>query len=505
MNMNNLRKKAKNIARTALLLFLCAATSLAVLPTEASGASYQGYEWVKIKSRAEFEEFMDGALKSGRDNIGTKSDRNIKTGEELTQGAKKAKASDWIRIMMIYDSNRYFISGNNSCNNNKSFLGQRIKSTYGIDVDKDKFTTISGLNTPYIKYEGYDGDNNCGRYYVRFADNDQLGAYYWTMYVSWAGVAHHAACKCNFRRPGQTVSNWKDDSNWWSYQTFQWSGDKVRVFYNIKGAADRGWEDQGGGEIECGKSFDDTWFTVYLGYKVDVPVYQSSTHINPGKPVSWNGAMIDENVTVTIPEGATLVLDGICYNDGIISVDGGTLIIRGAVDTHIGKKDKAGSLKIYSGSMVIIEETGALIGRNPEASYYMNGSHLEVQGIAVFPAGIWMYESDIRGGYGSAICLGVIPNESSSQSTYTKAWVAKNNTNSLAALCSNNTDIEKAQENCLYMYGYSTIQSNGIVYMNPNLPFSARANTYDADFSPYAHFYKSSNINASLKSMLKHW
>ena len=191
-------KKLKSAARKALVFTLCIACILSIVPNESyAGASYQGYLWYRIKNQDDFHKFAhgglkssDGSMKTGEEyvanNVAGKNSKDFTAPEDLSMG----KTSDWYRVLMVYGgNNQRFISGNTSCNSNKSFMGQYANASYGIDMNADTFVTTSGLNTPYIKYNGWDGDNNCGRYYVRFSENDQLGSTYWNMYTKWYGAA----------------------------------------------------------------------------------------------------------------------------------------------------------------------------------------------------------------------------------------------------------------------------------------------------------------------------
>lgn len=494
MKKQNLLKKAKSAARLTVTLVLCLAVVLSIVPIGVSAASYQGYKWVRIHSREEFDAYCEGAL--------TKSDGSISSGSEYETG--HPASSDWFRIMMIYDGDNYFISGNNSCNDNLSFRGQRVLATYGIDTGKNEFKTVSGLNTPYIKYEGHDGDNNSNRYYVRFSDNDKLGSKYWTMYCKWYGIAHHAAARCDFNRPGRDVWDWKDDANWWSYQTFQWSGDKVRVFYNISGSPDRGWEIEGGGEIECTQAYDNSYFKVYMGVKCDIAVLTNDYTVNPGAPVNWNSVTVDSGVTVNVPSGATLVIDGVCYNNGTINVTGGKLIIRSVLDSSVGVTGSSGSITVNAG-VLLVEDTGTLLTRNTDAAIkFENGSLVDVEGIAVIASPFKCSSSAVRVGFGAAFLLGVTPYTTTSQSAYNKAWIAGHQSSCLDSLCE-----EPAKSAVSRVLGNSSVVSNGIFYMSPWMSITTsedESSVYSFwNTLPYISVYKSSNVHASLQSMMRKW
>ena len=513
MKRQKLLKKSRSAAKFLLTMFVCFASVLAIMPIGVEAASYQGYEWTPIHSKEEFESYCHKAM--------TKSDGKINTGAEYEPGTKLADGnlpndSDWFRIMLIYgSSNQRFVSGNSSCNSNKSFLGQVVNTTYGVKLDKKTFTTISGLNTPYIKYQGYDGDNKSNRYFIRFSDNDELGQNYWTMYCKWYGIKYHSACKCEFDRPGRSVNDWKDDANWWSYQTFRWSGDKVEIFYNIDNTADRGWEWWNDGEIRCTQDFDGDYFRICLGRKCVVPVVSTNTTIQPGT-TSWNDATIVPDGVVQIPAGATLVIDGTCYNNGIINIEGGSLIIRGVLDQSLdtsgnpmkdanGHTYNTGRISVNSGGVIIVEDTGTLLTRNPNTSYaFYNRSLLYVQGIATFARGITVFDSDIRVDSGAALCIGVIPGKTVAQSTYTKAWIAKNKDSyRLESLCSN------GGESTMFLAMKSSIVSKGIYYRNPSVKVSDGSKDFKFNYygndRPFEDYYLASDIKGYLKNMQKEW
>lgn len=501
MKRQNLLKKAKSAAKMTVAMVLCLAVVLSVLPIGASAASYQGYKWVRIHNKDEFEKYCEGAM--------TTSDRKMNSGSEYVSG--HPASSDWFRIMMIYDNDNYFISGNDSCNGNKSFLGKRILATYGINTAKGEFVTVSGLNTPYIKYEGYDSDNSSNRYYIRFSDEDKLGSRYWTMYCKWYGIAHHAACSCDFKRPGSLVSEWKDDSNWWSYQTFQWNDSRgmVRVFYNISGAADRGWDDQGGGEIECTQDYDSTYFKIYMGVKCDVAVLTTNYDIDPGSAVNWNSVTIDSSATVNVPYGATLVIDGVCYNNGTINVGGGTLIIRGVLDSSVGVTGSSGSLYVKKGGTLLVEDTGTLLTRNTAATIQFGnpetyGTFVDIEGVAVIASGLSIINTDLRVGYGAALLLGLMPNNTTSQSSYNKNWVASHQSTYLDSLCTQ----PLFDAGTITLYGQSSVVSNGIFFQSPVMSWNVTRdweNWYELYGDPYVSVFKSTNVHATIQSMMRKW
>lgn len=239
-----------------------------------------------------------------------------------------------------------------------------------------------------------------------------------------------------------------------------------------------------------------------MGVMQDVPVLSSNSTIDPGAPVSWNNVTIGNNVVVTVPKGATLVIDGVCYNNGTINVDGGSLIIRSVLDSSVGETGSAGSVTA-SGGLVLVEDTGVWLTRNEDSSFsFSDHSHIDIQGVAVFSSGLTLSDSEFFAGYGSVVCVGVIPNSTVSQTSYTKTWVANNKTEYLDALCS----LSSKTDHKISLCANSSLQSCGIFFVNPlvSITETALADNF-INANPYTSIYKSSNISASIQSMMLQW
>ena len=418
-----------------------------------------------------------------------KSDGNIKTGAECEPGAVPTK-SDWFRIMILYDSNRYFVSGQGCCNDGEHYLGQRVKATYGIDTNKDSFVTVSGLNTPYIKFHRTDADNTGDyHYFLRFSKDDKLSDSYWNMCADW----YLMACACDFTLPDRNIKDYKEDDDYYPSPIFKWDGGQVRLFYNVPGVADRGWHDCGGGEIDASKKWEDTSFSIYMGEKCTISVAQTSTEIEPGEPVCWNNYVIAEGVVITVPEGATLVVDGVCYNNGMIYLEGGTLIVRGVLDVDVNAVTTGsivpGSMQILRGHL-IVEDSGAFLIRKSDARFFTFMSSIDVDGVMVLACSPYISTiSTVRGGYGSMIALGVAPVDTVSQGSYNAKWLKDNNGNYLSSIC---TSTNSSMTVC----GNSSVICDGIFFSSSNIEV--------CDYS-HVRAYRSYNINASIYSMMRHW
>lgn len=531
MNQQKNNKKIKRILRQTLVSVLCLVCVFGMLSDNIFAAeSGTGYIWTRIHNWDELKNYQ------GKDNFVNSSDHNL------------AGDKGWFRALIIYEGDKYFMSGSRLSGG--SYVGQPVKATYGIDADKDSFETRSGLNAPYLKYMAWDSDNNAPLLTLAFSNGDEVSANCLLGNASWYGVAEHACYTMEFKsaprdNPYSVLSKASWASNVTGYyrftMKFNMSGNNglAHMFYNIPGVSDAAWMPDDS-EIDPDYRSDildekDSGFKLYLGSPFIPPVHDIDYTVDPGKVEIWDTMEISPNTTVTVKENATLVISGLVFNNGVFIVDGGTLIVRGVVDTDsnltqtmksdrtditIDKEVCPGSIFVTNGGQLIIENSGSVITRccslNNGASIRLSGnSSAYVSGFAVLPQGIAVEDhSTFRVSPGGFIACGVIPKDTVKQSCYNAAWLVKNGSHSLSSMCDlvnpmspNMTKDSEGKEivhddkrhialaTGLYLSDNSSFIDMGGLFMNPVFNLSSKD-------SSYVFAYTATNYKAQLIDML---
>lgn len=490
----------------ALSIVLLAGLCLTSFADQGTVQMGKGYQWTRIRSNEDLKAWEKGLALEGDKNY--KNDNN------------------WVRALLIYN-NKYYIDGYrlNSGNDyylprvddNEAFQGAGIPVTSGIDIKKDKFMTRSGLNTPFIKYRGWDtnDDNDCAKFAVRMAKDDKISKSMWLENLSWYGVAWHAATYSEFRFCDyDSISAYRArfacSADTMSDVDFRFitSGDYkgyVHPFYNIPGVCDRCWNHDGGRTIYSEKSEDDdeSCYILYLGYPCDVPVETLSAALEVGETVVWDGKIIGRDTVITVKEGSTLVVDGKCYNNGKLVVDGGTVIVKGILDMDIPGTDPGqhsfspGVIEVKNGGILYVENSGCLLMRNSKTGVKLtDNSTLIVHGSALMGGYLWIegysrFESD----YGSFIGIGIEPNSTTEQTYYSPRLLKQYQQNYGSGMFN---AYNGATITGLYVLDNSAAYFNGGFFAPSNM-------TRTIDSTSYMSGKMSYNINASVSTMIVKW
>ena len=508
---STIKESKKQIRPMRLICLLLSIVLLAGLPLQSFAdqgtvTMGKGYEWTRIRSQED--------LKAWEDGLALKGDSSY------------TNDSDWVRALFVYNG-RYYIDGyrvNSSggyylprVDSNEAFQGAVIPVTYGIDLTKDTFKTRTGLNAPFIKYRGWDGDNDCYKFAVRMAKNDELSKTLWLENLSWYGVAWHAAAYSEYRFCDyDNISAYKakcacsaDTMTDVSLQ-FKTSGsfkDYVHPFYNIKGVSDRCWNHDGGITIYSDKDEDDdeSCFMLYLGYPCDSPVETLSSALEVGETVVWNGKVVGRDTVVTVKEGSTLVIDGKCYNNGKILIDGGTVIVKGVLDMDIIDNETGthafppGSIELKNGGLLYVEYSGCLLQRYKTSGVDVSGaSSVIVHGSAVISGHLNVSDySRFESDFGSFVGICVSPSVTLEQTNYSPMLLKEYENNYASALFGSQSG------DGLMVKNNSAVYLNGGCLLESSIASGQTKNS--ADTSSCIVGRQSRNINATLSSMLVKW
>ncbi len=419
----------------------------------------EGYEWTRIKTNDDLKNWLDGAALKG--------DKDYKTD------------TDWVRCLIVpiekkgttgkYYIDGYRVDGNGNyylprVDDNEKFSCADWPVNCGASAPTTStttFTTRTGMNTPFIKYRGWDSDNSCYKFAMRMAKDNQLTKSIWLQNLSWYGVAWHAAAYSEFRfcdvdnisgaraRGACSVDTMTDISFYFFHRIqgeydYHTAGQEfdfderddyliglLHPLYNIPGVNDRIFNHHGGRTISSEKEimWNDIYqagFMLFLGKPVSVAMETSSEPLTVGETTVWDGKMVARSAQITVKQGSTLVIDGKCYNNGMIIVDGGTLIVKGVLDMDpIGNESSSpgfpsGAVLVKNGGLLLVENTGCLLQRaNNTGVSLESGSTMLVHGSAVFGAYLNIDEcSRFESDYGSFVGIGFSPNLSTEQTNY---------------------------------------------------------------------------------------
>lgn len=348
------------------------------------------YRWTRVRNQADLDKMVkqaDGQL-------------------DTTEG--------WHRVMIIWDAGKwvnefwswtgvkfvntgtsyYYVGGPSTkgYGDETEYVGKTVFPNDGIDVTADTFVTAKNFDVPYIKYKNVDNDNGNGnggkvkRYYIKFSDErNQLydentegkpssTAKRWLYHQD---NLHGGACSSSYficieDGPGKDVNAKKYNDHWYygSYDRYDapgivWRGEKAEFFYNCKGS-DTTWYHEGS-NIWSSTTRNDlhTQYLVYIGSLYEQPCISSNVTYEGGSYNVLRDTMIKSGVTITVTDGATLVLDhinGVIENNGRIVIDGGATVIVNydTVVTHTeGVVSENGigqnSFVVKNGELIILE------------------------------------------------------------------------------------------------------------------------------------------------------
>ena len=278
---------------------------------------------------------------------------------------------------------------------------------------------------------------------------------------------------------------------------------ELHPFYNIPGVADRCWAHNGGVTIASEKegSYYDSDFLLYLGYPVSVPVETMDAALEVGETVVWDGKIVGRDTVITVKQGSTLVIDGKCYNNGKIVVDGGTLIVKGLLDMDIFDVEPQehafppGTLVVQNGGLVLIERTGCMMQRNSKSAVTVtDNSTMIVNGSAVLCNGLTVSNySRFESSFGCFVGLGLRPSSTIEQTRYTANSIKEYSYYYGSDLFSNGAS--------MIAWPVLTVSNNSAAYMNGGF-FASSGYNVVSDGSSMINGSRSKNLNATIGSMV---
>lgn len=522
-------RRALSIALCLVLVFGCFANVFADEATDrAAMEKTQAYTWTRITSQKELEAYSWNQLWAEKTTKNGEGKNN--TLKSYSGGAADNNVNHWTRALIIYKDggNWYMISGDTMCNDGECITAKAIKVTYGIDLNKigDKsyttFTTDGGMDALWIKYCGYDSDNKLSTYYTRFGTKEnQLSSNYLCHNRSNYGVKDHC---CIYGELHKTSASSPSGSKHNCFAcsvtldegaSFKWNNDgSLYLFYNIPGAKDEFWNHDGDevGVSSSTQSGDDARFYLFLGSPSAARTVPDNTVIEVGTNATWESAVIGKNAKVYVKQNATLTLDGNCVNYGAIEVDGGTLIVRGIIDTPFYGTDAGdykatssnipGQITVKNSGTLIITEDGVLCGRysgdgKTSDITISSGSNLTLDGTIAYAGSLYVDNGAVRTRPGSLLLIGFMAGVKASAASFTRTYIRENCKGKDTAYLSNwgkqkndSARIKLTNGSSIYTYGATFLPNSS------NLTVSGNSVYYG---------YLSSNYDASISSMLYKW
>lgn len=426
--------KFNNISRRALAIVLClgmilGGTTLSRADGEV-GLAYHGYEWTRVKSATELANLRIHGLNDKNENqVTKKTDGNYSSNDE----------NSWFRTMLVY-KDQYFVSGTATANDGEAMKAAKILATYGVNSGKDKFETRTGLQTPYIKFVGTDKDNNnCNQFYFRFPNSNDsgLGDKMLVLNCNWAGIVGAASIYGQFwftsvLQPKPYTRGWACNDTVIAETNMDFNSDgTVRLYYNVPGTTDRRWyvDSDTPSVVETAK-YSEQSFKLYIGQPIPVKIISSTDQIAPGTTENFINATIGDYEEVLVPKNAALAISGVCYNNGKITVDGGTLIIQGVLDSDNGSQldgtvnnIHAGDIELKNGGVLIIEEEGCVITRHSSELKASGGSAIVISGCYIGQGEISLDKSTMRVRSGGALLHAFKPGDTTASNSFGRKFI----------------------------------------------------------------------------------
>ncbi|MDO5331555.1 MAG: hypothetical protein Q4E99_02640 [Bacillota bacterium] len=511
------------IKRRAFCGMLCLVMVFLVCTTSAFAGitnTYQGYKWTRIHNEAELRAYYEEA----------ETDRQ-KRGRKLVDGTKDkdiGSEDQWFKALIAYQTNgvMYFMSGSSMCSDGEKYSASKVLPSYSMPVGtEDEFITISGYYSPYIKYAGDDPDNSkAPKFYVRFSqnDNEDLGDDVLIGNASWYGIKYHAAMYGEFHKTNNDNISTRTASAACSSTaetcfTMKWESDGTfRAFYNIHGVADRWWcynDKNYKMEVAKSPSKDKSNFYLYLGVPYETPKIDEPISVLPGYTTTYDMAVVTESGSITIPKNATVVIQNKCTNNGEIIVDGGTLIIKGTLDTSTGVDTNtdylAGSVRAQNGGCVYVEETGLLISRFSFSQLELKSkSTMVIAGSAVIGGSLSIEESLLTVREGAALICGLSPKEEVDATSFGRAYLKANKVDYLSnyfftpgagyknhKVPGKNQTADYSTVTGLTLNSQGAISNSGLFYYNGSMVIDNAS----------CEGTRSTNKEATIESMMSSW
>lgn len=506
-------------ARRVLCIALCLAAVLCAFPFSAFADSSGGlgYQWTRMKSADDMRKFSAKG-KTDRD-----PDRHLVSGNYVSGSMSSmtgdSNADHWFKVLIVFND-KYFISGSDTCNDGEGLSATRILPSYHMDTTKDTFETTSGYFAPYIRYAGTDKDNSqngqaCDKYVFRVANSeDNIGSKVIAFCANWYGIQYAAAVYGQFWHADATKLDTIEykmscSATLHPDATFSWKDGKVNMFYNIKGAVDRDWTDSDGdNKITVTKYPSDSqkYFKIFIGVPKPVSQIKEDTSIAAATTTTLRDTIITEGKEITVPKNATLIFEGSNQNNGRITVDGGTLIINGNLECDIGQNSKGsltetkhGSIYVKNGGLLYIQNEGILI----QTSYgsvldLSSGSTCVIDGSCVIGRKVSIDRSSLSVRAGASLIVGVAPKAMADKSCFGRTYIKDNKDK---VYLSDLVD-SKVQYSPTQIVPEFVIGTNGSFDCDGMFFFPS---IVSANSTYYADYMQSTNINATIGSMVRKW
>ena len=507
--------KFNNTAKRALSAVLCFAIvfgSFAMVFADTASIQYVGYKWTRVKSRDELEKIY-----YQKDQNSTRYSLVPKNGNVRSAygGATNDDTQEhWFRVMLVYNDN-CFVSGADMVDDGHAYSGKRMMPTYGIPMSNGKFSfpetfeTRSGLGTPYIKYAGWDSEYSDDQFYIRFANSADtaIGSEVLCFNASWYGIQYAAAIKGWMRKtsassPSSTRASWACSATVHPGVCFRWHGDQVELIYGLKGCVDRSWN-ASGTKIETAK-YSHTNFAVYIGEPTPAKLWPNDQLLDPGTTTTFNSNTLTSGGAITIPQNATLVVMGKGINDGKIIVDGGRLIIRGALDTspsakvatnpNTGEQIIPGSIEVKNGGILLVEESGVLVTRFKGSGIKLKDSTAVFSGSVVLNGGFEADNSDVRVRAGAAFMIGFKANDMNDSIAFGRSFLFESSGTYL-------TSLGKGDDGDAWF----TLKNNSSFYCDGLAYDYTLGSHYSVDSTSYIDAAFTTNLNSSIGTSIRKW
>jgi len=298
--------------------------------------------------------------------------------------------------------------------------------------------------------------------------------------------------------------------------------DCAMITFNTEhgGVHDRTWN-YSSGQVEFCKSEGNSGrisFMIYYGTPCAISILIVNTVIAPYTYGNLQDYTIKNNVQVNVGKGATLSIEGTCYNNGRIVVDGGTLIIKGCLDSDPGQSDgefssdgvtekyRPGDILVKNGGTIIIEKGASLLHRNNGAELRIEGSsYMRVKGLICVANALAVREhSQVRVDKDSLVLVGVQPNITKGADDYNMEYLQTIKGNYMSSLVGNAAFVQGSLFNTLRTGGYTgLIVTDCSSYMNYGGTYIRSGLQIAAD--SYFDSKVSTNIEATIASMVRDW
>ncbi len=512
-------------------MVLCLVALFCAFPLQSFAATGLGYTWTRVKSADDMKKYFIPGKTDHDPNKPLVADAFVSNSMSSMTG--DSNADHWFKVLIVYDD-KYFYSGSNTCSGGESLSATRILPSYHMDVTKDSFETSKGYMAPYIRYAGKDKDNSQAgdqmqKYVFRVSNSDDsMGSNVIAFNASWYGIKYAASVYGEFRITdawglSSSTHGAACSSTLHPDAVFKWVDGRVNMFYNLKGAVDRDWtyEDHDN-EISITKypGNSECLFKIFIGAPKPVSQTIEDLVVAAGLTTTYTSNIFVSGVKVTVPKNATMVLEGLTQNNGLIYVDGGTLIIRGNVDNDLSYQENGnadgdqdsdiayGSIVVDNGGLLYIENNGTLLERSSGSVLkLLNGSSCVIDGSCVVRKKIVVDNSSLSVRAGAALLLGVVPGKLTATETFGRAYILGNGKEEyLSTLVSKSQHVEGlgtviprlVDDGKLLIEGYGSFVSDGLFFCGADDPVLWNDNAY-------YDYMQSKNIDAKIKDMVRKW